>query len=50
MVLTVLFKRRSRREELSRALGNAEKAPLPKDNVFPVQNYHKERSAQDPGN
>ena len=38
-----------RREELSQALGNDPKAPLPKDNVFAVQNYHQGSSAQDPG-
>eukprot|EP00752_Nemacystus_decipiens_P003389 g3136.t1 len=36
------------REELSQALGNDPKAPLPKDNVFAVQNYHQGSSAQDP--
>eukprot|EP00903_Cladosiphon_okamuranus_P014536 g13483.t1 len=36
------------REELSQALGNDPKAPLPKDNVFAVQNYHQGSSAQNP--
>lgn len=36
-------------EELSLALGTRDSAPLPKQNVFAVQNYHKARSAQDPG-
>lgn len=39
----------ARREGLSQALGNDPKAPLPRDNVFPVQNYHQGSSAQDPG-
>ena len=38
-----------RREQVSQVLGNDEKAPLPTDNVFAVQNYHQESSAQDPG-
>lgn len=38
-----------RREQVSQVLGADEKAPLPKDNVFAVQNYHQESSAQDPG-
>lgn len=38
-----------RREKLSRALGTGDSAPLLKQNVFAVQNYHKARSAQDPG-
>ena len=38
-----------RREQVSQVLGSDEKAPLPKDNVFAVQNYHQESSAQDPG-
>eukprot|EP00904_Undaria_pinnatifida_P014066 jgi/Undpi1/9790/HiC_scaffold_27.g12245.m1 len=36
------------REQVSQVLGADEKAPLPKDNVFAVQNYHQESSAQDP--
>lgn len=36
------------REQVSQVLGIDEKAPLPKDNVFAVQNYHQESSAQDP--
>ncbi|CAM9692941.1 unnamed protein product [Ectocarpus sp. 12 AP-2014] len=35
-------------EGLSQALGNDPEAPLPKENVFAVQNYHQGGSAQDP--
>lgn len=38
-----------RRDELSRALGGSEETPLPPQNIFAVQNYHKGNSAQDPG-